>query len=44
MKRLREGTSSNASNASDENIPIDIDVENIPNLRNENVQHVPQLK
>ena len=41
MKRLHEGTSSNFSNISDENIPIDIDVENTPNLTNKNVQHTP---
>ena len=39
MKRLCEGTSSNASNVSDENLLIDIDVANAPNLTNENVQH-----
>ena len=41
MRRLCEGASSNASNVSDENLPIDIDVTNTPNLKNESVQHTP---
>ena len=41
MRRLREGRSSNASNVSDENLPIDTDVTNAPKLTNKNVQHTP---
>ena len=41
MTRLCKGTSSNASNVSDENLPIDIDVKNTPNLTNKNVHHTP---
>ena len=41
MRRLCEGTSSNASNVSDENPPIDIDIVNTPYLTNKNVQHIP---
>ena len=37
MRKLCEGTSSNASNVSDENVPIDIDIANAPNLTNKNV-------
>ena len=36
MRRLHESASSNASNVSNENLPIDIDVTNTPNLTNEN--------
>ena len=41
IRILHEGTSSNASNVSDENLPIDIDVKNTPNLTNKNIQHTP---
>ena len=41
MRRLHEVTSSNASNVSDENPPVDIDVTNTPNLTYKNVQHTP---
>ena len=41
MRRLCEGTSSNASNVSDENLPIDINDANTPNLKNENIKHTP---
>ena len=41
MRRLCKGTSSNASNVSDENLPIDIDGKKAPNLINKNVQHTP---
>ena len=41
MRRLPDGASSNASNVSDQNLPIDIDVTNTPNLTNKNFQHTP---
>ena len=41
MRRLREGTSSNASNIRDEKLPIDIEITKAPNLTNKNVQHTP---
>ena len=39
MRRIRQGTSSNASNVSDEN--VNVNVIDTPNLANENVQHKP---
>ena len=41
MRRLCEDTSSNASNVSDENLPIFIDVIDTPNLTNKKCSTYP---